>query len=46
MKYRVIWDPDAFRRLVRAWTEQLAAFEQEPGGRSLPEILSDLRKRR
>jgi hypothetical protein len=24
--------------------EQLAAFEQEPGGRSLPEILSDLRK--
>jgi hypothetical protein len=26
--------------------EQLAGFEQEPGGRSLEEILSDLRKRR
>jgi hypothetical protein len=26
--------------------EQLAAFEREPGGRSLAEILADLRKRR
>lgn len=26
--------------------EQLAEFEREPGGRSLNEILSDLRKRR
>jgi hypothetical protein len=26
--------------------EQLAAYEQEPGGRNLQEILSDLRKRR
>ena len=31
-------------RIPDVTAEQLVAYEQEPGGRSLPEILSDLRK--
>ena len=33
-------------RIPDITVEQLAAYEQEPGGRTLPEILSDLRKQR
>jgi hypothetical protein len=33
-------------RVPDVTAEQLAAYEQEPGGRNLQEILSDLRKRR
>jgi hypothetical protein len=33
-------------RLPDVSIEQLAAYEQEPGGRSLSEILADLRTRR
>jgi hypothetical protein len=33
-------------RIPEISADQLAAFEQEPGGRSLPEIFSDLRRRR
>lgn len=33
-------------RIPNVSAEQLAAYEREPGGRSLGEILTDLRKRR
>lgn len=35
MRYRVLWDPDAFRGLLRAW---IAANEPEAGIRAFDEI--------
>ena len=39
MRYRVIWDPDAFRGLLRAW---IAANEPEAGIRAFDAIEESL----